>query len=109
MFSSRLKEEREFAGLTQKELAEKIDVTAGTVGLYEQNRRSPDYDILIKLADIFNVTLDYLIGRTNSKKEVIPPPEKGQALIMKAEKANVSIAELEIYIETRKKAQDIND
>lgn len=109
MFNKRIKEERELNKLTQKELAEKIDVTPATIGLYEQGRRTPDYDTLVKIANILDVSIDYLLGRTNSKKEVLPTPARGQALIVKAKGANVSIEELEAYIEARKKIQNIPD
>lgn len=109
MFHKRIKEERELNKLTQKELAEKIDVTPATIGLYEQGRRTPDYNILVNIANILDVSTDYLLGRTDSKKEVLPIPAKGQALIVKAKGANVSIEELEAYIEARKKAQNIQD
>lgn len=54
-------------GYTQEELAEKIGVTKGTIGMYETDKRQPKYDILIKLADIFNVTTDYLLSHNNDR------------------------------------------
>ena len=53
-------------GYTQIELAEKIGVTKGAIGMYETDKRQPNYDVLIKLADLFNVTTDYLLSHNNS-------------------------------------------
>lgn len=68
-FPDRLKELRLAAGLTQVELAEKLGLSKGAVGNYEAGKRSPDYETLEAIADYFNVELDYLQGRTNSRPE----------------------------------------
>ena len=52
------------SGYSQVELAEKIGITKGAVGMYETDKRKPDYDTLIKLADLFNVSTDYLLSHT---------------------------------------------
>ena len=44
--------------------AEKAGITKGAVGMYETDKRKPDYDTLIKLADLFNVSTDYLLSHT---------------------------------------------
>ena len=49
--------------LTQKELGEKLGVVRTTICEYESGRNEPDVKMLIRLADIFDVTLDELIGR----------------------------------------------
>jgi transcriptional regulator with XRE-family HTH domain len=61
MLHERLRYERITLGLTQEEVAAKLDITPASYGLYEQNRRHPDYDILIKLAKLFSCSVDYLI------------------------------------------------
>lgn len=65
MYSERLKELRKNKKLTQKEVAEKIGVARTTYAMYEQNRREPDNETLQKIADFYNVTTDYLLGRTD--------------------------------------------
>lgn len=65
MYSERLKELRKNKKLTQKEVAEKIGVARTTYAMYEQNRREPDNETFQKIADFFNVTTDYLLGRSN--------------------------------------------
>lgn len=52
-------------GLTQEELSGRIGISRAALSHYEQNRREPDFETLAKLADIFRVSVDYLIGRTN--------------------------------------------
>ncbi len=62
MLSKRLKELRKLNKLTQIELAKKLDVTSGAVGLWETGKRSPDIETILKISKVFNVTLDYLLG-----------------------------------------------
>lgn len=66
-FGNRLKELRLQAGLTQKQLAEQIGITKSVVSFYELRERTPSPDILIKLAAIFHVSTDYLLGLEKGK------------------------------------------
>lgn len=68
-----LKELRENKGLTQSELAKILSVSPSSIGMYEQGRREPDSETLRKLSSFFNVTIDYLLGNSNQKKEVTFP------------------------------------
>lgn len=61
--SNRLKELRCSAGVTQKELASALGVAQPTLSGWENGRFQIDYDSLIKIADYFNTTIDYLLGR----------------------------------------------
>ena len=61
----RLKDLREDNDLTQSKLAEHLHIKQNTYSQYENGQRQVPLDILIKLADYYNVTLDYLVGRTN--------------------------------------------
>lgn len=63
MFSLRLKELRQSRNLSQKELAEILKVSTGTVGNWEVGLREPDFQTLTKIADMFNVSCDYLLDR----------------------------------------------
>ena len=69
MNTNRLKELRKNAGLSQQELAGRLGLAASTMGMYEQGRRTPDYDTLIRLALIFHVTTDYLLGLEHPEAE----------------------------------------
>lgn len=70
-FQSVLKSLRKSFGLTQDELANKLDVSRSTIGMYENGSREPDYETLETIADFFNVDTDYLLGRT-TKTTVLP-------------------------------------
>ncbi|SNY19209.1 DNA-binding transcriptional regulator, XRE-family HTH domain [Orenia metallireducens] len=61
--SEKLKKLRKEKEITQAELAEVLDVSTSMVGMYETNSRNPSYEILIKIADYFDVSVDYLLGR----------------------------------------------
>lgn len=65
MFSDRLKYLRSTEDLTQRDLANKLGITSGAVGMYESGKRFPDNAILNKIADYFHVSTDYLLGRTD--------------------------------------------
>lgn len=61
----RLKELRKKANLTQKEMGEILGVNQRTYSNYELGDRDMSPETLIKLADFYNVTIDYLLGRTD--------------------------------------------
>lgn len=63
--NNRLKELRNIKGLTQKQVAEEIGVSAQSYGYYENWVNKPDPETLIKLADLFKCSIDYLLGREN--------------------------------------------
>ena len=66
-FGNRLKELRLQAGLTQKQLADQLNITKSVVSFYELRERTPSPEVLIKLATIFHVSTDYLLGIERSK------------------------------------------
>lgn len=61
-FSEILRELRKERNLSQKMLSESIDCTERTIRYYEAGERRPDLDVLIKIAQYFDVSLDYLAG-----------------------------------------------
>ncbi|MBQ8514227.1 MAG: helix-turn-helix transcriptional regulator [Ruminococcus sp.] len=61
-FGKRIKELRQKAGLTQQQLAERIWVSKAAISNYELYERNPSPEILIKLARVFHVSTDYLLG-----------------------------------------------
>jgi transcriptional regulator with XRE-family HTH domain len=63
MLSQRLKELRLEHGYTMKRVAEFVHVTEASISLYEAGKREPSYSVLIALADLFDVTTDFLLGR----------------------------------------------
>lgn len=64
-FAQRLKKLRTLKGITQKELASFLGVAQTTIANYERKLRFPDENLLHSIADYFNTSLDYLLGRTN--------------------------------------------
>lgn len=64
-YGDRIANLREKYKLTQQQLADKIGITRASLSHYEKNRREPDYETLQKLADFFDVSTDYLLGRTD--------------------------------------------
>lgn len=64
----RIRNLREEHGITQKHLAEILGVTRTAVAKWEANENGPNSDVLLKIADYFDVSLDYLLGRTDIKK-----------------------------------------
>lgn len=73
MLGNKIKELRDSKSLTQADLAKLLDVSPSTVGMWEQNRRTPDIDILKKLSDILDVSVDYLLGKTDIKNYLNDP------------------------------------
>lgn len=63
-FGDRLKELRTLHKISQGQLAYKLEVTPGTVAHWEAGRRRPNYEMINKIAAAFDVTVDYLIGKT---------------------------------------------
>lgn len=63
MFNKRLREMRMKRGFTQQRLADTLDIALRSYQCYETGTRTPNYDLLIRLADVLDVSLDYLMGR----------------------------------------------
>ncbi len=63
MLGQQLKKLREVQELTQKNLAKKLNVGTSTVAMWETGDRHPDHEMLVKIADLFDVSVDSLLGR----------------------------------------------
>ena len=63
-----LKRYREKYNYSQEEIAEKINITQSAYSNYEKGKRLPNIEILIKLADIYDISLDILTGRYTASK-----------------------------------------
>lgn len=61
-YSRRIKELRLEKGMTQKELASLLNLTANSICEWEKGRSSPNIELLIKLSEIFEVSIDYILG-----------------------------------------------
>ena len=75
-FGKRLKELRKKYNLTQEELGEKISKTRSTIAGYETERKEPDYNTLKSIADLFDVSVDYLLGIVDDPNSIKITGEK---------------------------------
>lgn len=69
-FGKRLATLREQRSLTQSELATLTNISRSRLSLYETDKREPDFDTLSRLSDFFDVTTDYLLGRSDTPNPV---------------------------------------
>ena len=67
IFSARLRHERERLGLMQKEMAQKLDIPPNTYNGYETGKRSPNLEVAKHISDTLDISVDYLLGRTNER------------------------------------------
>lgn len=89
MFGKRLKNLRENAGFTQEQLGKKLNVVKSNISMYENGTRIPNADILEQLSKIFDVSIDYLLGKTDVKKYENPyDDELEKVLFSKAKELN---------------------
>lgn len=66
-FSQRLKQLRKNKHMTQEQVAKRIGVTASMVSSYETDIRLPSYEVLVNIANLFGVTIDYLLCREDKR------------------------------------------
>ena len=67
MFGKRIRKLRLEQNLKQKDLAAKLGISTSSVGMYERELRQPDAEILKKIADFFNVSIDYILGNSDKR------------------------------------------
>ena len=72
-FKDTLRELRKKKGLSQIELAEKLGFSKSLIGLYETGDRKPSFEALEALADFFNISIDYLMGKDNKSVYYLDP------------------------------------
>ena len=75
MFAQRLKQLRAEKGITQIQLAEMLEVSKGTVAMWETDQRKPSWEILFQLSDIFDRRIDYILGHTDDVSSPKPTEE----------------------------------
>jgi transcriptional regulator with XRE-family HTH domain len=100
MLGERIRYLRESQDLTQKNLADQVGTTARNIGFYETEARKPPIHTLNKLADFFDVSIDYLLGRTD-----IPNIYKDKEMIENQKKEMneyFTLEELEEFIRSKR-------
>jgi len=78
-FKNRLKNCRNKKGWTQEEISKLLKIKRPRYAKYETGENQPDYGVLVKLADLFGVSTDYLLGRDHDK--AYDPPDEISSLI----------------------------
>ncbi|CAI3547727.1 helix-turn-helix domain-containing protein [Clostridium neonatale] len=96
-FSERLRELRKENRITQQELADKFFITKSAVSKYENGVNTPENKLLQDLADYFNVSIDYLLGRTNnnSTKVEYGINDKAKEILEVIKKAGVDLENID--------------
>ncbi len=61
MLGQRLRQLRKEQSMTQRDLAKALGISASAIGMYEQDRREPDHDTLMKICEYFHVSSDFLL------------------------------------------------
>ena len=80
MLGDKIKHLRTTAKLTQEAFAEKLGVSQQAIGLWERNKNLPNQKLLIKIAQFFNVTLDYLFDEHINTNKIIYTPDEVQLI-----------------------------
>jgi len=79
----KLKEIRKSQHFTQQDIAERLNCDVTTYARYENGDRNPPLEILIQLSELFDVSLDYLVGRQNFAKDCLTTKERDLLLASK--------------------------
>lgn len=91
-FATVVKQLRMERGITQEQLASMLKVSRSTIGMYETGNREPDFETCEAIADIFNVDMDYLTGRSSvERKSPITPSSIPQGFISMPDMASVPL------------------
>lgn len=77
-FPQILKSLRKSKGITQTELAKNFNVSKSTISMYELGEREPSFEVLEKLSSFFDVTIDYLLGNTDTKEQKEKTPSNDE-------------------------------
>ena len=105
-FSERLKDLRKQAGLTQVEVAEKLGISQPAYASWERGAKKPTPENLVKIAQILNVSVDYLVGNSEEKADELDNIEMLFRMNSKGltdEEKKVFKKELIEFMEERKK------
>ena len=70
MLGDKIKKLRESMKITQQELANQLDISQSTIGMIEGNKRPAGRKTLVKLADFFNLSIDYLLGENTEESKI---------------------------------------
>lgn len=103
MFKERLRYTRELREMSQKEMAKKLDIAATTYRNYENTNREPNYDILVNISKVLNVSVDYLLGNDEMHSTLSNLVIKADKLSERSVRELSNYADYLLYKEKRKK------
>jgi len=92
----RLRYLRESIGLSQGDLAKTLNIARTTYSGYENDIREPDFQFIIKVADFYNVTLDYLFGRQLKEEQIVAPKKEEISLRLKKSRELKGLSQREV-------------
>lgn len=118
-FGQRFQRLRKAKGLTQEDVAEKLNISAQAVSKWENDLTSPDISVLAELSEMFGVTLDELLGKeVSGKAEVLPPEQRRDVgkLLLKITvdsegdkiRVNLPMALVKIFIDSGTEMPNVN-
>ncbi len=96
--SLKLKEIRKTAKLTQNDIANVLGTTREAYGMYESGKRQISLKVLDDLAQYYNVSIDYLVGRVDSEKEEMELLEAYRKLDSRGKQTILSLAKIEMQL-----------
>lgn len=103
-FAGRMKQLRQERHMSQQVLADRLGISRSAVGMYEQGRRDPDFELLDSIADLFSVDLSYMLGvsdvRGSYPRHGTPAaPDPEEAAVLEAyRKAPDDVRRLILYV-----------
>lgn len=105
-----LKELLDLHGITQRQLAETLDLSPSTLGNYVQGTREPDYGTLIQIADYFRVTTDFLLSHSVGKKSADRESHREELLLhifrsLTAEQQEFYLEQGQIFLRQNRKKE----
>ena len=109
MLGDKIKVLREGKNVSQKELAQAIGVSDVMISLYEQGKKYPSLSTIVRIAEYFNVSTDYLLGIKTSANDDIPENIKAVArnlMELSEEKRKLAIDMIKIMSEVGKEAKE---
>lgn len=69
-FSNVFKALRIKSGMTQQEIADRLQISRSSIGMYENGEREPSFELLEAIADLFNVDMNYLLGKKETSEHI---------------------------------------
>ena len=104
MIGDRIRQLRKENNLTQYEFGTLFGLYDSTISMYETGRRTPEYETIVKIADYFNVSIDWLLGRVENKNLIVIDKEN-----MPEALKNIGVEYLKLAMEMNQQSIPPND